>query len=218
MDRASIDHVAAIVKEQMGKDVTGHDCWHADRVRRTALTIADIEGDVDRTVIELAALLHDLEDAKFGGSDERIPATIGTILTPLGVDQTTISHVCEAIRTVSFKGAKVDTTPTSNEGMIVQDADRLDALGAIGIARCFATGAAVKQVPIYDPSVAPTLHANQAEYSARNTGTSINHFHEKLLLLKDRLHTAEARRIAIHRHAFLEQFLAEFHAEWAGKR
>jgi len=211
-----IEEVAEIVRKRMGEDVTGHDWWHIERVRTMALRIADKEarlaptsdresrrGSVDRTVVELAALMHDLEDHKFGGNDDRIPETIGSILKPLGGDQALISQVSETIQTVSFKSASVDTKPTSKEGMIVQDADRLDAMGAIGIARCFATGAAIFKRPIYDPT-------NEA-------GTSIGHFHEKLLLLKDRLNTASAKRIAEHRHRVLEEYLKEFHAEWTGE-
>lgn len=212
-----IASVEAVVREQMGEDVTGHDWWHVERVRTMALRICDEEArlastnerkstrrSVNRTVVELAALMHDLEDHKFGGNDERIPQTVQTILEPLGANQQLIDNVSEAIRTVSFKSAAVDTTPKSKEGMIVQDADRLDAIGAIGIARCFATGAAIFKSPIFDPT-------NQ-------TGTSIAHFHEKLLLLKDRLNTQAANRIAEHRHQYLIDFLAEFHAEWNGER
>lgn len=204
MNRQMIKKVAAIVRERMGEDVTGHDWWHIERVRTMALRIADDEGSVDRTVVEIAALMHDLEDHKFGGSDENIPKTVRSILDPLEASQQLVDDVSEAIRTVSFKSVALETTPKSKEGMIVQDADRLDAMGAIGIARCFATGATVFKRPIYDPS--------------DETGTSIGHFHEKLLLLKDRLKTDSAKKLAEHRHKFLVNFLKEFHAEWKGDR
>ncbi len=198
--------VTEVVKKRFATDVTGHDFWHMDRVRKNALNIAATEPAADQFVVELAALLHDIEDHKFGGNDEKLVRSVTDILQPLGVDQSTIDLICEAIRTVSFSGSTDVETPTTIEGKIVQDADRLDAIGAIGIARAFATGSAVFGQSIYNPDTIGEKHSS-----------TIQHFHDKLLLLKDRMQTKEGRRLAEPRHIYLANFLEQFLAEWEGE-
>lgn len=191
---------------------TGHDWWHIHRVRNLALLIARNE-KADSFIVELAALLHDIADWKFHNGDQELgPTTARSWLLSLNVDITTINHVCTIIKDISFKGARVATPMKSIEGEIVQDADRLDALGAIGIARCFAYGGSRHQV-IYDPRTKPMMHASFEEYKEKSNIT-INHFYEKLLLLKDRMNTDTAKKIAHERHKFMELFLNEFFTEW----
>ncbi len=203
------------VRQQLAGDSSGHDWWHIERVRAAALAIGRREG-ADLFVVELAALLHDVADWKFHGGDEAIgPRVAGQWLANLNVDRQTIDHVCDIIAHLSFKGAGVATPMTSPEGRVVQDADRLDALGAVGIARAFAFGGHAGQ-PMHDPELAPHLHATFADYKTKRT-TTINHFHEKLLLLKDRMNTAAGRALAEQRQAFMEEFLARFDDEWNGR-
>lgn len=173
--------------------------------------IAEREG-ADVYVVELAALLHDVADAKFTGSDETGPRAARDWLATLAVEPETIESVADIIGRMSFKGALVAEEPLSIEGRCVQDADRLDALGAIGIARTFAYGGYVRR-PLHDPDVPAEQHATPDGYR-NNVGTTINHFQEKLLLLRDRLHTESARRIAERRHEFMIGFLDQFRAEW----
>lgn len=202
------DHVRGLMQGES----SGHDWWHIYRVWQTSLYIAERE-TVDSRVVQLAALLHDIGDWKFHAGDESVgPRLAREWLQPLAVDEATIAHVCEIIANLSFKGAAVKPAPLSPEGQVVQDADRLDAIGAIGIARAFAYGGA-KGREMHDPDAAPILHATFEQYK-NSRGTTINHFHEKLLLLKDRLNTATARQLAEQRHAFMEAFLAQFNAEW----
>jgi uncharacterized protein len=204
----------AFVRERMHGEGTGHDWWHVDRVRRMALRLARDEG-ADPYVTQLAALLHDIADHKFHGGDETAgPRAARAWLTEAGADAPTIDHVCDIIAALSYKGAGVATPMATPEGAVVQDADRLDAIGAIGVARAFAYGGS-RGRPLHDPEESPELHASFDRYKA-STGPTINHFHEKLLLLRDRMNTAAARRIADGRHAFMQQFLARFHAEWDG--
>lgn len=204
----------AHVRAALHGDGTGHDWWHVDRVRRTALRLARAEGG-DPFVVELAALLHDVADHKFhGGSLEAGPAAARAFLEGAGVDAAVTAHVVRIVAGVSFKGAGVPTPMDTVEGRVVQDADRLDALGAIGVARAFAYGGA-RGRPLHDPAFVPEAHGSFEAYRGAG-GPTTAHFHEKLLLLRDRLHTDAARRIAAGRHAFLETFLARFHAEWDG--
>ncbi len=204
------------VRNLLDGDSAGHDWWHIDRVRRTALTIAR-EENADLFLVELAALLHDVADWKFAGGDEQAgPAAARQWLTSLEVEPPTIYHVCRIIAQLSFKGAGVATPMDSSEGACVQDADRLEALGAIGIARTFAYGGWKGQA-MHDPELPPQLHGSFAEYK-HNKGTTINHFHEKLLLLKDRMNTAAGRRLAQVRHEFMEQYLEQFFAECEGQK
>ena len=203
------------VRTLLGDDSSGHDWWHIARVRAVALAIGRHEG-ADLYVVELAALLHDIADWKFhGGDDSAGPRGAGQWLSELNVDQATIERVCEIIATLSFKGAKVATPMRTIEGRVVQDADRLDAIGAIGIARTFAYGGHAGQ-PLHDPERAPQEHASFADYKNSRT-TTINHFYEKLLLLKDRMNTDTGRRMAAERHAFMQRFLEQFDSEWNGR-
>lgn len=203
----------------MQGEPTGHDWWHAWRVWKIAKKIAKKEGG-DLFVIELAALLHDVEDWKFDGRENSGIALAKKWLNELKVDKENIEHVCHIIKNISFKGARVKNKMRLREGKIVQDADRLDVLGAIGIARTFAYGG-YKGREIYNPKIKPRLHRTFKEYKKAKS-TSINHFYEKLLLLKDLLlkdlmNTETAKKMAIKRHQFLEQFLKEFFAEWKVK-
>jgi uncharacterized protein len=206
----TVEHVRAA----LGADSSGHDWHHIERVRRVAMLIARDE-EADPFVVELAALLHDIADWKFhGGDDNEGPRRAADWLLSLGVERATIDHVCRIIREISFKGAGVATPMSTLEGEIVQDADRLDAIGAIGIARAFAYGGHAGRA-MHDPQVPCETHSTFAEYK-KNSGPTINHFHEKLLLLRDRMNTASGRRLAAARHHFMEEFLARFLAEWQG--
>lgn len=204
-----------MLRERLGGDSSGHDWWHIHRVRNNAVTIAKVEG-ADVALCELAALLHDIADWKFhGGDDTAGPRAAREWLTANGVEAPTIDRVCEIIAGVSFKGAGVATDMSNLEGRCVQDADRLDAIGAIGIARAFAFGGHFGRL-MYDPDHPPELHASFAAYKTKS-GPTINHFYEKLLLLKDRMQTETGRRLAAERHAFMETYLARFLAEWNGE-
>ncbi len=204
-----IQAFAQRLRNEFAVEASGHDWWHVWRVWRLARRIAEVEGG-DLYVVELAALGHDVEDHKLG----RPPGTLATWLEEAGVDGASAARVVEIAQRVSFKGAGVADEMPTLEGQIVQDADRLDALGAIGIARTFAYGGAKGRL-LYDPSESPQLHGSFEEY--KNAGSSsLMHFYEKLFLLKDRLHTPAARAIARERHAFMEQFVERFLAEWSG--
>lgn len=193
---------------------TGHDWWHIKRVWRMATRIAQAE-TADPFVVALAALLHDIADWKFHDGDLQAGSRAARVwLQSLALDLPTIEHVCGVIDQVSFKGAFVADTAGSREAMIVQDADRLDALGAIGIARAFAFGGS-RGRPLYDPTIVPQAH-NSFEAYRSNQGTTINHFYEKLLFLRDRMHTATARKIAAERHQIMIRFLDDFLSEWDG--
>jgi uncharacterized protein len=210
--RRTADHVRGL----LSGDGSGHDWFHVERVRRTALRIGE-EEQADLFVIELAALLHDVSDWKFAGGDhEAGPRAAQAWLGSLGVSPDVIEHVCDIIAGLSFKGAGVDTAMPTLEGQCVQDADRLDALGAIGIARAFAYGGH-KGRALYDPAIPPEPHTSFEAYK-QSTGPTINHFYEKLLLLKDRMTTATGRRLAAERHAYLERFLEQFFEEWNGEK
>lgn len=210
-----VKNTAAYVKEVLQQDSSGHDWWHVYRVWQMAIKIGRREG-VALFVVELAALLHDIADFKLHAGDETVgPRLARSWLEQQGVDRPTLDHVVEIIETMSFKGANVGTPMRSREGMVVQDADRLDALGAIGIARTFAFGG-FKGRAIYDPEVSPQYHHSFEAYKT-SSGPTINHFYEKLLLLKERMNTDTAKRIAAGRHEFMELFLAHFFMEWAGQ-
>lgn len=203
------------VRRKLESESSGHDWWHVYRVRNNALLVADGEC-VDLFVVELAALLHDVADWKFHGGDMQVgPRVARQWLESLAVEEAVIAHVCEIIECVSFKGAGVETPMRTREGMVVQDGDRLDAIGAIGIARTFAYGGH-KGRPMHDPDRQPESHETFEQYKHSN-GPTINHFYEKLLLLSQRMNTETARRIAEERHRFMEQFLERFYAEWEGR-
>jgi uncharacterized protein len=206
----TIDHV----KTALSGDGSGHDWWHIERVWRMAKRIGHAEG-ADMQVVELAALLHDIADWKAHDGDSTIgPKMAMDWLTSLDLDSNIIQHVGQIIADISFKGARVEQPTLSLEGRVVQDADRLDAIGAIGIARAFAYGGS-KGRAIYDPTCKPTDH-HTAESYFNNNGTTINHFYEKLLLLKDRMNTPTGRTIAERRHQFMEDYLRRFYEEWEG--
>jgi uncharacterized protein len=211
-----ITETEAHVRGLMAGDSSGHDWFHIDRVRRTALAIGREEG-ADLTVVELAALLHDVADWKFAGGDHTAgPRAAREWLVSRKVDAPLIDHVCQIIASLSFKGAGVPTPMATLEGHVVQDADRLDALGAIGIARTFAYGGHKGQA-MHDPEIAPQMHASFDAYK-QGGGTTINHFYEKLLLLAARMNTLTGQRLAAARQHYMKRFLEQFLAEWDGLR
>ena len=199
------------IRKEFQNDSSGHDWWHIHRVWKTAVAIAQHE-QADMFVVELAALLHDLDDWKLDPASNGAPVRASAWLKEMGVDAGIHDHVCEIITHLSFKGAGVANRISTLEGRIVQDADRLDALGAVGIGRAFAYGGH-KGRTMHDPEQSPQLHATFEHYK-NSEGTTINHFHEKLLLLKDRMNTSTAKRMAEERHAFMERFLTQFQREW----
>ncbi len=199
------------VKKTMQGD-PGHDWSHVNRVRKLAVYIGKKE-KADLLVVELASLLHDIADFKFHKGDEKVGGQIAKEwLLKNKLNEKVIDHICYIIDNVSFKGAKVEYDMATLEGKIVQDADKLDALGAIGIARVFSYGGHFNR-PMYDPTIKTVLHNSFSKYK-NGKATSINHFYEKLLLLKDRMHTKTARQIAQHRHKFMQTYLKEFYKEW----
>ncbi len=202
----------SFVQKKLAEDTSGHDWWHIQRVHNLAKKIAQAEGG-DLFIIELAALLHDISDWKFNGGDEYLGGKIAhDWLKELGADTETCEKVEGIINNLSFKGAQVSEKMRSLEGKIVQDADRLDAIGAIGIARTFTYGG-YKGRPMYQPDVEPILHESFEAYKNKTSHT-INHFYEKMLLLKDRMNTPTAKHLAEARHQFVEQYLAQFLLEW----
>ena len=209
-----LERTIAHIRQRMSQDSSGHDWFHVQRVWQTALALGRAEG-ADLFIVQLAALLHDIADWKFHDGDEDAgPRAAHLWLAGLQVAPDIIDAVCDIIAKLSFKGAGVAAEAMSLEGQVVQDADRLDAIGAIGIARAFAYGGHAGRL-LYDPGVPPETHQTFAAYK-RNSGPTINHFYEKLLLLADRMNTAAGRRIAFERHRVLDQFLAQFYAEWNG--
>ncbi len=197
-------------KQRFEHDASGHDFHHTVRVYRTAIYMAEQE-NADKEIVALAAILHDVDDAKLFGTPMGSTESAHRFLVEHHVDSTTIDAIEEIIRTLSFKGTDSKACE-SLEGKIVQDADRLDAIGAIGIARAFAFGGSRQRV-IHDPEQKPDLSMNQSAYT-KNKGTTINHFFEKLLLLKDQMNTPTARRIAERRHGILVKFMDDFFKEW----
>jgi len=210
-----LKRVELLVSRSFEGEGTGHDWHHIDRVRNIALKLAESEG-VDTEVVELSALLHDIADHKFHDHDLSAgPAKAKAIILEYGGSQELADRVGQIISETSFKGAGVETPVSSIESAVVQDADRLDAIGAIGIARTFAYGGHRNQ-PIYDPDLKPVAHDNFEAYAKTRTST-INHFYEKLLLLKDRMHTKSGKKMAAERHDFMQSFLDQFYTEWEGK-
>ena len=207
-----ISQTITFVKQQLKGDATGHDWWHVHRVWHMALTLAEQEG-ADLFVVQLATLLHDIADWKFHAGDDKKGEVIARQwLESLGLEEKVISHVCQIVSDISFKGAGVATHMKTIEGKVVQDADRLDAIGAIGIARAFAYGG-YKKREMYNPEIEPLLHQSFEQYK-NSEGTTVNHFYEKLLLLKNRMNTQSALQIAEERHQFMEVFLDKFLKEW----
>jgi uncharacterized protein len=209
-----VSRTADHVKATLSGEGSGHDWWHVYRVWRMAKRIGQAEG-ADPLVVELAALLHDIADWKAHGGDSTVgPRMAREWLVSQALDASVIEHVCQIVADISFKGAGVEQPVLSLEGKVVQDADRLDAMGAIGIARAFAYGAAKGRL-IHDPAVKPIEHRT-AEAFLKSSGTTVNHFYEKLLLLKDRMNTATGRAVAEERHRFMEEYLRRFYEEWEG--
>jgi len=209
-----IDNTILFVKQQLENAEGGHDWFHIERVYKNALLIAEGE-DCDLTVVKLGALLHDIADSKFHGGDETVgPKTARTFLESQNVSEDVILHVIAIIENISFKGGNFEKKFSSKELEIVQDADRLDALGAIGIARTFNYGG-FKNRPLYNPNIQPNMSMNKEEYKNSESPT-LNHFYEKLLLLKDKMNTETGKKIAQKRHDFMITFLSQFYAEWDG--
>jgi uncharacterized protein len=213
-----LSKTADFCKRTLDKEGTGHDWWHTERVWKLAKKIAEKENITDTFIIELGALLHDIADWKFHGGDEKAGSRVSREwLQKLHVDEKNISSICHIIDNVSFKGAGVKSKMKSLEGKIVQDADRLDAIGAIGITRTLAYGGKLGR-EIHNPNVKPVFHKTFEEYKNKSGETTVSHFYEKLLLLKNLMNTESGRKIARHRHKFIENFLDEFYKEWDGKR
>jgi len=211
-----IDKTILFVKTTLAQAEGGHDWFHIERVYKNALLIAESE-KCDMEIVQLGALLHDIADSKFHNGDESIgPKTARAFLESEKVEPTIIDHVIAIIENISFKGGKVERQFSSIELDIVQDADRLDAIGAIGIARTFNYGG-FKNRALYNPEIAPNLTMTKDEYK-NNEAPTINHFYEKLLLLKDKMNTQTGKQIAQDRHRYMEDFLEQFYAEWEGRK
>ena len=213
-EEAIIAATATYVKQQLLGEGSGHDWWHIYRVWQTAKKIAATE-TADLFIVEMAALLHDIGDHKFHNGDEHVGPELATNwLAQFNLPKAVTTSIVTIIKEVSFKGAGTTSAMSTTEGCIVQDADRLDAIGAIGIARTFAYGG-FKNRELYDPEVKPEMHMSFDTYKA-STAPTINHFYEKLLLLKDRMHTDTAKSITEERHQFMVLYLEQFFAEWEG--
>lgn len=212
----SIHQISNEIKARFSGEGTGHDWWHIYRVWCMSRNLAGQYDEVDDLVIELAALTHDMADHKLMENPGEGEKEIRKLLRKHEVLEEDINHVLYISRNISFKGANVEEQMSSLEGKIVQDADRLDAIGAIGIARTFAYGGS-KHHELYNPEIPVEQHDNFEEYK-RSIAPTINHFYEKLLLLKDRLNTEAARKIAEERHRYMEEFLERFYDEWEGRR
>ena len=203
------------IKNIFSGDISVHDYYHTIRVYKLATKIAKQENADVRTV-QLAALLHDVDDIKLSPDTHAAKKNAVDFMTANKIDKETINAVCKIIDEISFAGTD-SVVPDTIEGKCVQDADRLDAIGAIGIARTFAYGGS-KGRKIYDPEITPKIGMNKEEYRNNQDSTSINHFYEKLLLLKDMMNTTEGRKLAEHRQAVMQEFLNEFMTEWEGKK
>ena len=212
MSASLINLCEKYVKQTLAHAEGGHDWWHIHRVRKLAVSIAKQE-QANMLVVELAALLHDIADAKFnGGNEKEGPQMAADFLQSLGVDNEVIKHIVNIITYMSFKNS-FETIPfQSLEMQVVQDADRLDAIGAIGIARTFNYGGFKNRV-IYDPAIPPQVYKQKEAYK-NSTAPTINHFYEKLLLLKDTIKTPYGKQLAEQRHAFMQQYLTQFFTEW----
>ncbi len=219
MTKDQLQHIQlteTFVKKTLESAEGGHDWFHIERVYNNVLLISKNE-NVDLYIVSLGALLHDIADSKFHNGDDTIgPQKAREFLFGINVDSVAIEHVVKIIENVSFKGGSVSQTFSSTELDVVQDADRLDALGAIGIARTFNYGG-FKNRKLFDPSIQPDLNMTKEAYKA-STAPTINHFYEKLLLLKDRMNTKTGKQIALRRHNYMEEFLQQFYAEWNGEQ
>jgi len=211
-----IDSTITFVKDHLKTAEGGHDWFHVERVYKNALLIAQSE-TCNLELVKLGALLHDIADSKFHNGDETVgPEMARTFLESKNASEETIVHVINIIENISFKGGSFEKKFNSIELEIVQDADRLDAIGAIGIARTFNYGG-FKNRQIYNPAIAPKLTMSKEEYKNSDAPT-LNHFYEKLLLLKDKMNTETGKKIALERHKYMENFLSQFYAEWEGEK
>lgn len=211
-----IQKTITFVKNELKNAEGGHDWFHIERVWKLSKTIA-LEENADLLVVELASLLHDIADSKFNNGDENIgPEKAELFLNAQHVDASVVEHVIEIIKNISFKGGKETSTTDSLEFRVCQDADRMDAIGAIGIGRAFSYGG-FKERAMYDPAFKPNLNMTKEQYK-NSTAPTLNHFYEKLLLLKDRMHTKTAINMAKERHAFMESFLNQFYQEFNGEK
>jgi uncharacterized protein len=212
-----IQRTTTFVQDTLADAEGGHDWFHIDRVFKLAMHIGEVEGTVDMEVVALGALLHDIADSKFHDGDEEIgPKTARAFLETEAVQEVTIAHVENIIRHISFKGSFEGQQWSSPELAVVQDADRLDALGAVGIARTFNYGGH-KGRALYDPAVPPNLSMTKEEYK-KSTAPTFNHFYEKLFLLKDLMNTKTGKAMAQERHDFMQQFVDQFLMEWEGQK
>ena len=211
-----INDTIAFVKKELENAEGGHDWFHIERVYKNAVLIANGE-NCDILIVQLGALLHDIADSKFHDGDETLgPKKARLFLESKNVPENTIAHLVNIIENISFKGGHEAKKFSSLELDIIQDADRLDAIGAIGIARTFNYGG-FKNRAIYNPKINPNLHMSKEEYKNSDAPT-INHFYEKLLLLKDKMNTKTGKEIAAQRHEFMELFLDQFYDEWNGEK
>ncbi|MFP7297936.1 HD domain-containing protein [Neobacillus niacini] len=214
MTKQMIEKAAVYVRNELGEDATGHDWYHVDRVRRAALHICSEEQAGDPFIIEMAALLHDIPDEKLNDSAEAGKKKLDLFFQSIELPDEAQNAIVQIIESISYKGGR-KTELKSIEAKIVQDADRLDAIGAIGIARAFAYGGKKGQ-PIYDPAINVREEMSLEEYR-KGKSTSIHHFYEKLLKLKDLLNTDTAKNMAEKRHQMMEQYLEQFYLEWDGQ-
>ncbi|MFB0938860.1 MAG: hypothetical protein ACI89R_001408 [Candidatus Azotimanducaceae bacterium] len=211
-----IENTISFVKKTLENAEGGHDWFHIERVYKNSILIAKKE-NVNSLIVKLGALLHDIADSKFYDGDETLgPKVAREFLFSQNVDSTVIEHVVKIIENISFKGGNITQKFTSDELNVVQDADRLDAIGAIGIARCFNYGG-FKNRQLYNPEIIPNLKMSKEEYKSSPSPT-INHFYEKLLLLKDKMNTETGLRIAKDRHEYMLAFLNQFYTEWNGEK
>lgn len=211
-----IDNTILFVKQKLENAEAGHDWFHIERVYKNALLIAQHE-DCDIEIVKLGALLHDIADSKFNDGDETVgPRIAREFLVGQNVEKEKIEHVVNIIENISFKDGNFEKKFTSIELEIVQDADRLDAIGAIGIARTFNYGG-FKNRQLYNPNISPKMNMTKEEYKNSDAPT-LNHFYEKLLLLKDKMNTKTGKELAVNRHRFMENFLSQFYAEWDGEK
>ncbi|MBX9136238.1 MULTISPECIES: HD domain-containing protein [unclassified Clostridium] len=206
-----INKTKEFVKEKLYGEGSGHDWYHIERVYNLSKYLAKKE-NADFFIVEMTALLHDIDDWKFSSNNTTDTTTTENFLKSSGVTEEDLIKIIKIIKTMSFKGGVVDSSQDTIEGKVVQDADRLDAIGAIGIARTFAYGGSKNRV-IYDPNIKP-INFNSLDEVKSSDNHTINHFYEKLLKLKDRMNTKSAKEIAIARHKYMEEFLNEFYYEW----
>jgi uncharacterized protein len=209
--REIIDNIRDQIHKEFEGEASGHDWWHIHRVVENALHLQELEGG-ERYLIEIAALVHDVGDHKFHKEANAAETLITKLLIEVGLEKKFIQKVVQIVAEVSYKGAGVQTNGNSLEAKIVQDADRLDAIGAIGVGRAFAFGGKRNRL-MYEPDHTPSLHTDFESYK-NDKGHTINHFYEKLLLLKDRMQTDSGREIAQERHQFMQTFLEQFYKEW----